>query len=167
MRRFLPLLLLVAVAVAATAAAAATKAKIGVHATSVGSALVDARGRTLYVYGLDKGTKSSCVGACATNWPAFVTSGKPAAAAGVAAAKIGTVKRADGKLQVTFAGHPLYFFGGDAKAGDAKGAAVAHWAALSATGAKLRAAAAGDSQNPPPTATTPDPGYGGGDGYGY
>jgi predicted lipoprotein with Yx(FWY)xxD motif len=164
MRRLFPLLLLVALAVAATAAAAAPKAKVGVHATSVGSALVDARGRTLYVYGLDKGTKSSCVGACAKDWPAFLTSGKPAAAAGVAAAKIGTVTRADGKLQVTFAGHPLYFFAGDAKAGDAKGAAVVHWAAISATGAKLRAAAGGSS-TPPPTATTPDPGYGGGDGY--
>ena len=152
------LIVIAALAVAASAAAAPPRAHVAVRATTLGSALVDSRGHTLYMY--DRG---SCSGACLQSWPMFLTSGKPLALKGVPAAKLGTVKVA-GKLQVTFAGHRLYFFAGDRKAGDVKGAAIAHWAALSAAGAKLRAA----GPVAPPISTVPDPGgggYGGGDGY--
>jgi len=145
------------IALACTAAAAATpqRTKVAVRSTSLGSVLVDARGHTLYFF--DSGR---CTGACLATWPAFVTSAKPVAGAGIPAAKLGTVKLANGKLQVTFAGHPLHFFGGDAAAGDVNGASVPQWWALSATGAKLHAAAA---PAPAPTTTVPyDPG---GNGY--
>jgi predicted lipoprotein with Yx(FWY)xxD motif len=132
-----------------------------VRTTALGSVLVDARGHTLYAFDEDKGGKSSCSGSCTASWPPFVTAGAPLALKGVNASLVGTTKRSDGKLQVTFAHHPLYFFAADAKAGQVKGAAVAHWSALSPAGAKVRAKAAGTSTNPAP------PVYGGGgDGYG-
>ena len=152
------LLVAAALAVAASAAAAPPQARVAVRTTSLGSALVDARGHTLYMY--DRGV---CSGACLRSWPPYFSAARPVALKGVPAAKLGTVKVA-GKLQVTFAGHRLYFFAGDRRAGDVKGASVAHWAALSAAGAKLRAAGPVE----PPVSTVPDPGYGGGgDGYGY
>lgn len=131
-------------------------AKVGVRTTTLGKVLVDARGHTLYVY-----DQASCTGACAANWPPFLTHGKPVAA-GVPAAKLGVKKLAGGKLQVTFAGKALYFFAGDSRAGEVAGASIPHWAALSPAGAKLRPAPA-----PPTTITTTPPNYGGGGGGGY
>src|SRR3954470_22879221 len=120
------LLVLLALAAAGTALAAPPRAKVATRATSLGSVLVDGRGRTLYVFDL-----GACTGSCAAAWPPFLTSGKPA---GVA--KLGTRKLAGGKLQVTFAGKPLHFYAGDTKAGQVAGAAIAHWFALAPTGAK-------------------------------
>jgi predicted lipoprotein with Yx(FWY)xxD motif len=133
----------------ATALASPPRARVAVRATTLGSALVDSRGHTLYVYDLGRSANS-------TVWPPFLTSAKPLAA-GVPATKLGVLKLAGGKLQVTYAGHPLYFYAGDTKAGDVRGASVARWAALSASGAKLR------PHVPPPTTTTTP--YPGGDGY--
>jgi predicted lipoprotein with Yx(FWY)xxD motif len=146
MRRVTLLVVLVA-ATAGTALAAPPRATVGVRATTLGSVLVDARGRTLYVF--DSG---ACTGSCAAMWPPFLTTGMP-----VGVAKLGTKKLAGGKLQVTFAGKPLYFYASDTKAGQISGAAVPHWFALAPTGAKLHAKSA-----PPPTYTVPtDTGDGG------
>ena len=157
--RVLALLLLSLICVS-VAAAAPSRAQVATRSTSLGSVLVDARGHTLYVFDQDKGTKSACTGSCTASWRAFLTTTKPVALKGVAAAKLGMVKRANGKFQVTFMGHPLYFFASDAKAGDVRGASITHWAAMSPTGARLRE---GSKTPPPPTSTDPyDPG---GDGY--
>src|SRR4051794_31053304 len=83
--------------------------------------LADAEGRTLYLWEADQGDQSACDGACAQAWPPLTTDGKPAAGAGVDAGLLGTSKRADGTLGVTYAGHPLYYFSGDQAAGDANG----------------------------------------------
>ena len=160
MRRLSLLLSLAASAVAVTTAVAAPPhAQVAVRSTSLGSVLVDSRGHTLYVFDQDTSGKSACSAGCAAAWPPFVTAGTPVALKGVKASLVGTTKRSDGKLQVTFAHHPLYFFAQDAKAGEVQGASVAHWSAISATGAKLHA-------KPAPTSTEPAPVYGGGDGYG-
>lgn len=151
--------LLVALSVTAVALASPPQARVAVRSTSLGSVLVDSRGHTLYVYDLDHG-RSACVGACAAAWPPLLTSAKPIAVAGVPAAKLGTIKRAGGKLQVTFMGHPLYFFAKDAKAGQVSGAAIAHWAALTAAGAKLHKASSDTS------GYTAPPISGGGSDYG-
>jgi predicted lipoprotein with Yx(FWY)xxD motif len=86
----------------------------------------------------DKGTKSACYSACAAAWPPVLTKGKPVAGAGVKASLLGTAKRKDGKLQVTYKGHPLYAFVEDTKAGQTKGegskAFGAGWYALTPTG---------------------------------
>jgi predicted lipoprotein with Yx(FWY)xxD motif len=157
--------LLLALTCTAVAVAAPARTQVSTHSTTLGSVLVDSRGHTLYVFDLDHGTKSSCTGACTASWHAFLTSSKPVALHGVAASKLGMAKRAGGKSQVTFMGHPLYFYVGDTKAGNVRGAAIAHWAAFSPTGAKLRDAAA-TTPPPPPTSTITPPGYDtGGGGY--
>jgi predicted lipoprotein with Yx(FWY)xxD motif len=100
--------------------------------------LVDSKGFTLYDFHKDKGTKSACYGACAKGWPPLMTSGTPQAMSGAEAAKLGTTKRSDGTMQVTYAGHPLYTFVEDTKPGEAKGNDVsafgAQWYALKANG---------------------------------
>jgi predicted lipoprotein with Yx(FWY)xxD motif len=160
MRRLLVLSLAAFAVAVATAGAAPPHAQVAVRSTALGHVLVDARGHTLYVFDQDKGGKSACSGGCAAAWPPFLTAGSPVALKGVNASLVGTAKRSDGKLQVTFAHHPLYFFAKDAKAGQVGGASIAHWAALSPAGAKVHA-------KPASTSTTPAPIYGGGgDDYG-
>ena len=101
---------LIAVGVLATAALASTKTStIALKSTAVGKVLVGANGRTLYLFTADKGTKSACYGQCASYWPPLIA-GKPTAGTGLNASMLGTTKRKDGKLQVTYHGHPLYFF---------------------------------------------------------
>ena len=148
----LALILTVALAVTSAAVAAPPRATVGIRATSLGRVLVDAKGRTLY--GFDLG---ACTGSCAAAWPPLLTTGKPAGVHG-----LGTKRRPDGTLQVTFAGTPLYRYALDAKPGKVAGAAVAHWFALSPKGAKLHASAA---TTPTPGMTTPTTDYG--DGYGH
>jgi predicted lipoprotein with Yx(FWY)xxD motif len=125
--------------------AAVTPAKAGgrdaatvtVASTSLGDVLVDASGRTAYLFKQDTGTKSTCTGACATSWPP-VRSTHPTAGRGADDALLGTTKRSDGKPQVTYHGHPLYLFTGDAMPGDTNGQGVnafgAQWFAVSPAG---------------------------------
>lgn len=101
--------------------AAAATAKIGVGHTKIGDVLVDGQGRTLYVFAKDTGMTSTCNGECAVDWPPATTGGSPKAGAGVSAAKLGTSMRADGPMQVTWAGHPVYRFAGDQSAGQTAG----------------------------------------------
>jgi predicted lipoprotein with Yx(FWY)xxD motif len=104
---------------------------------SLGAILVSASGRTLYHYASEKKNSVKCIGPCATTWlPYYIGSGaKPIAAPGVTAKLLGTVKRPDGKLQVTYGGLPLYLFTGDKKAGDVKGQGDGgSWYALAPTG---------------------------------
>ena len=103
--------------------------------------VVDSRGRTLYLFEKDKGRSSTCYGACASYWPPLTTAGKPRAGQGVHAALLGTTKRKDGRVEVTYAGHPLYYFAGDMKRGDLKGEGLnqfgAGWDVVSPTGKKI------------------------------
>jgi len=93
---------------------------VDVRSTGLGKILVDAQGRTLYLFEKDKGGKSACSGACAKAWPPLMTTGKPKAAGGANAKLLGTTKRSNG-TQVTYNGHPLYTFFQDTKAGQTKG----------------------------------------------
>jgi predicted lipoprotein with Yx(FWY)xxD motif len=96
---------------------------------------------TVYMFEADKGTTSSCTGACAKVWPPVTTSGAPTAAGGAVAADLGTTKRSDGTEQVTYKGHPLYFYDDDKDSGDAYGqgskAFGAGWYVLKPSGEKL------------------------------
>ncbi len=130
-----------AASVLATAAFASTKkSTIALKPTAVGKVLVGANGRTLYLFTADKGAKSVCYGQCATYWPPLIA-GKATAGAGLQGSKLGTTKRKDGELQVTYNGHPLYYFALDKKAGDIKGQGYVHfggaWWTVSAGGAKV------------------------------
>src|SRR6266542_6878061 len=93
--------LVAALAVASGTKAGDTKAggaRIAVAKSPLGRILVDSRGITLYDFPKDRGTTSSCYGACAALWPPLTTKGKPVAGRGVRASLLGTTKRKDGKL---------------------------------------------------------------------
>jgi predicted lipoprotein with Yx(FWY)xxD motif len=106
-----------------------------------GKALVDGQGRTLYLFEADKGTKSSCNGACASIWPPATATGKPSAASGLTASLLGTTMRSDGASQLTFNGHPLYRYAADQKPGDDAGQGLdqfgGKWYVLNAKGSKI------------------------------
>jgi predicted lipoprotein with Yx(FWY)xxD motif len=113
-------------------------ATVDVAKSSLGKILVDSKGRTLYLFKKDKGTKSTCFGACATNWPPERATRKPTVSSGLTASKAATTKRSDGKPEVTYNGHPLYLFAGDQKPGDTSGQGVnafgGSWFAVSPAG---------------------------------
>jgi predicted lipoprotein with Yx(FWY)xxD motif len=113
---------------------------VSTRQTSLGRVLVDANGRTLYLFEKDKGATSSCNGACASIWPPL-TAGKADAGTGVTAADLGTAKRSDGKTEITYAGHPLYTYAGDQKPGDVAGQGLdqfgAEWYVLAPDGHKI------------------------------
>jgi predicted lipoprotein with Yx(FWY)xxD motif len=122
-----------------TAATSGTKVKLAT--SSLGRILVDSKGITLYDFVKDKGTTSVCYGACAALWPPLITHGKPVAGPGVRASLLGTTKRKDGKLEVTYGGHPLYYFVTDRKSGQTTGQGVnqfgSPWWVLSAAGKEI------------------------------
>ena len=93
---------------------------------------------TLYDFHKDKGTTSSCYGACEAAWPPLSTSGEAQAKDGAQSSMLGTTERKDGTMQVTYNGHPLYTFAEDKKAGEANGndfsAFGAQWYALMPNG---------------------------------
>jgi predicted lipoprotein with Yx(FWY)xxD motif len=70
-------------------------------------------GKVVYVFGADRGTTSHCYDVCATAWPPVLTGSAPVAGKGVTASMLGTTKRTDGTLQVTYGGHPLYYYSAD------------------------------------------------------
>src|SRR5690349_20944925 len=90
--------------------------KVTKNAT-LGRLLVTSNGRTLYLFLKDRGGKSACYGSCATYWPPLVTTSKAVAGTGTKSSLLGTTRRKDGKLQVTYDHHPLYLFKLDSKAG--------------------------------------------------
>lgn len=156
--------------------APAARATVQVRTTSLGKILSDARGHTLYLFTADKGKASVCNSkACLAAWPPLVTTGAPMAGTGAKASLLSTTKRKDGRLQVTYAGHPLYFFVADKKAGQTAGENIDHfggeWYAVSAAGKKVEPAGGGagtttttggGTTNPPTTTgTTGGGGYSG------
>ena len=132
--------------------------------TSAGPVLADAKGFTVYWYAKDTRMSSACTGSCATAWPPLT--GKPAAAMGVRlVGKFGTITRANGVLQATYKGHPLYTYAGDMAPGQAKGnglGGVWHVLKVTAIGA-VSPGAMMSSSSPAPSASSS--GYGGGGGY--
>ena len=127
-------------ALATTVLASTSKPTVSLHKTAVGKVLVAANGRTVYLFTADQGKKSACSGQCATAWPPLIAT-EPTAGHGVKASKLGTTKRRDGRLQVTYGGHPLYYFVEDKKSGDVDGQGIVHfggaWWVVSAAGVKI------------------------------
>jgi predicted lipoprotein with Yx(FWY)xxD motif len=105
----------------------------------LGTILVDQDGKTLYLFEADSTNKSNCSGSCLSLWPPLMASGKATAGSGVTAGMIGT---ATGSSQVTYAGHPLYWFSGDTKAGDTNGEGLndfgGEWYAISPAGTAVK-----------------------------
>jgi predicted lipoprotein with Yx(FWY)xxD motif len=98
-------------------------------------------GRALYLFTADKSSTSTCTGACASAWPPVTASAMPMAGDGVSQSLLGTTKRADGTEQLTYNGHPLYYFSADTGSGMAKGQGVkafgSDWYVVNAKGSKI------------------------------
>ena len=131
-----------------TAASATSGGTVDTATTSLGKVIVSSAGRTLYLLTADSATSSSCSASCVSVWPPLTVSGAPTAGPGVESSKLGTITRADGTKQVTYAGHPLYTFAGDSTAGDVRGEAIhsfgGTWEALTPAGTPVT----------PPSSTT-------------
>jgi predicted lipoprotein with Yx(FWY)xxD motif len=127
----------------AAGSSAAKGTTVKVTKSHLGKIVVDGRGRTLYLFEKDKrgSGRSTCSGACAGYWPPLLTSAKPIAGTGVKKSLLGTIKRSNGKKQVTYNGHPLYRFVQDTKAGQTKGQATdffgGEWYVVSPAGKKI------------------------------
>src|SRR4051794_463693 len=105
----------------AAAGSGAAATTVGVRSGPLGNYLVDGAGRALYLFTSDGTDKSSCKGNCLTYWPSLTSTGTPAAAAGVAGGRLATFAGPGGASEVSYAGHPLYYFALDKAAGDTKG----------------------------------------------
>ncbi|MER7755795.1 hypothetical protein [Kitasatospora sp. NPDC097643] len=128
----------------ATATAGASGTGTVIAAATIGkypNILVDAQGKTLYLFEADTSSSSTCYDACAAAWPPALTTGAPTAAHGADQAKLSTTTRKDGKTQVVYNGHPLYYFEGDKAQGDTNGeessAFGAKWYVINAEGNKV------------------------------
>lgn len=104
-----------------SAAESSHATKVETHSGDLGTFLTDGSGRTLYLFAADHGGKSACTGGCTSLWPAFTANGTATAAGQAKASMVGTTSSGSGSRQVTYAGHPLYYFAGDHAAGDTKG----------------------------------------------
>ena len=110
---------------AASAAAGGETYEIAVATGAVGSYLIGEGGKTLYTFKPDSANASTCTDACATAWPAFTASAQDTLKAGAGVSgKLTTFARPDGTMQVAYNGAPLYYFSGDAKAGETNGQGV-------------------------------------------
>jgi predicted lipoprotein with Yx(FWY)xxD motif len=123
-----------------------------------GTYLVGPSGRALYLWDADSHNKSVCSGACAQVWPPVTTTSSPVAAGGVTASQLGTITRSGGTKQVTYDGHPLYYFASDTSRGSLTGQGNdtfgAKWWLVAPTGqaiTKTAAAASGASSSSSPT----------------
>jgi predicted lipoprotein with Yx(FWY)xxD motif len=124
---------------ASTAASGTTVATV--H-TSLGTILAAGpKHMTVYLFEADKGSTSNCSGACAQAWPPVMTTGNPQAESGAKAADLGTTTRSDGTKQLTYNGHPLYYYVSDQSSGETTGQGVksfgADWYVLNPQGKKV------------------------------
>ena len=148
-------------AAAATTTASKAAAKgiaIGTAHGANGTYLTGASGRAVYLWVADAKNMSSCAGACAQAWPPVPASGAPVATGGVKSADLGTITRSDGSKQVTYNGHPLYYFAGDPQAGSTSGEGNdgfgAKWWLVSTAGAAITTGGASGSGAAPAASST-------------
>jgi predicted lipoprotein with Yx(FWY)xxD motif len=118
-------------------------ATVSVEHSSLGSILVAGPKKlTVYLFLADKGPMSTCSSACAEVWPPVTTTGAPKAAGGAETADLGTITRSDGTKQVTYKGHPLYYYVGDGTSGETSGQGLnsfgAPWYVLSPSGSEVQ-----------------------------
>ncbi len=116
-------------------------ATIALRRTPLGKIITGRHGRTLYLFAADKSMSSTCNGSCASVWRPLIVTRQPVAGPGLRAGLLGTTKRAGGGTQVTYDGHPLYYYAGDSRPGQTSGQGItefgAKWYVLSANGAKI------------------------------
>ena len=154
-------------AVTPSASSSAGASTVGTAHGGGGTYLVDANGMTLYLFEADTSTTSTCSGACASAWPPATVDGTPKATGAADAGKLGTTKRSDGTEQLTYAGHPLYRYGGDSAPGDMNGAGSeafgAEWYPVTPAGKTLESGGesggGSDDSSPEPSGSADSSGY--------
>lgn len=159
-------------AAGSSASASTTGTVISTQAGSAGAFLTAGSGRAVYLWAKDGMNMSACSGACATAWPPVPATGTLTATGGAKASDLGTITRSDGTKQVTYDGHPLYYFVGDSAAGQTNGQGSdnfgAKWWLVASSGAKITAssdtaaAAAANAPAPAASATSGSSNAGGG-----
>jgi predicted lipoprotein with Yx(FWY)xxD motif len=151
----------------AAAAGGSSAATVAVHTGNGTSFLTDGSGRALYLWTPDTKTASMCSGACATAWPPLTAMGAPTAGSGATASDLGTISRSDGTKQVTYDGHPLYYFAGDKAAGQTSGEGSngfgAPWYLVAPSGQQIKSLSAASA----PTSTAPSTSSGSNAGGGW
>lgn len=144
-----------------TSSAVPAGSAVALRTTSLGKTLVDANGRTLYLFEGDKRNVSTLSNAGLAVWPRFVATGKVKAEAGAQTAKIETITSPGGGRQVTYNGHPLYYYVGDSKPGSTRGQALnefgALWYVLGSSGKAVTSSSG--TANAAPASSTPSYGY--------
>jgi predicted lipoprotein with Yx(FWY)xxD motif len=119
-------------------------AVITTASSAAGTFLAAGSGRAVYLWTKDSGGMSACTAACEGMWPPVVASGAVTASGSVKASELGTITRSDGTKQVTYDGHPLYYFAGDSGPGMANGQGSdgfgAKWWLVAPTGTDVSAA---------------------------
>ena len=151
-------LLLAACARGTGSGATATGAgpSVGIGQTSIGAVLTGAGGKTLYQFAKDTSTASACIGGCASTWPPLtLAAGQQVQSASGLAKPFATIKRGDGSTQVTYDGHPLYYYAPDSAAGDVRGQGVGgKWFAESPSGGPVQATSSSSSAAASPSASS-------------
>jgi predicted lipoprotein with Yx(FWY)xxD motif len=140
--------------------------------SSAGTFLIDGSGRAVYLWSKDTGSTSNCTGACAGVWPPVTASGSVTASGGAKASDLGTITRSDGTKQVTYDGHPLYYFSGDSGPGTASGQGIdgfgAKWWLVTPTGSDMTGSVSSFTAGASGAGSSPSTGAsksGGGGGY--
>lgn len=146
------------------AAGSASSTVITTKTSSGGSFLTNSAGRAIYLFMADSSGKSACSGACAAAWPPVVATGQPTASGGAQSSDLSTITRSDGTKQVTYDGHPLYYFEGDTGPGTDKGQGLngfgALWYLVAPSGSSITTAVTISG-----SASAPASSSGGGGGY--
>jgi predicted lipoprotein with Yx(FWY)xxD motif len=152
-------------------AAASSSLVISTATSSAGPVLINGSGRAVYVWAKDTKDTSACTGACASAWPPVQPSGTVTAALSAVSSDLGTITRSDGTKQVTYEGHPLYYFSGDSGSGQANGQGSdsfgAKWWLVTPSGADVTASVtsftpSGGSSTMAPAGSSPSSGSGAG-----
>jgi predicted lipoprotein with Yx(FWY)xxD motif len=147
-----------------SSSSAAGAVTIETHSGPLGTFLTDGNGKALYLFDSDTSSKSTCSGSCATYWPPVVASGTPEVAGDATADNLGTITRADGSIQLTYGGHPLYYFKLDTAAGDTNGQGLddfgAKWYVLDAAGKQIAGKGSGGSSSSSSSSSSSDSGGG-------
>jgi predicted lipoprotein with Yx(FWY)xxD motif len=142
----------------------AARTSVGVKQTALGKTLVDGRGRALYLFQADKPNRSTLSQAGFSVWPAFTSNVVPQATGGADAARVDTIAGSGGSMQVTYNGHPLYYYVGDHNPGSASGQRLnqfgAPWYVVSPRGNAVTRAVSGSGPATAPTAAPAGSGYG-------
>lgn len=117
---------------------------VSTEQSPAGRILATSTGHTLYDFTPDTSARSACVsGLCVRLWPPLLTTGSPRVASGLVQGLVGTIRRPDGRLQVTYGGHPLYTWLGDTVPGMITGQAIlnvgGYWYTIAPTGRQVTA----------------------------